>query len=78
MEQLIEEVEAYCAARGIAPQRLLRDAVKATWPLWKKWKDGESSPTMKVADRVRAYMAENPVHPPAHDHAAPVDQGGAA
>lgn len=78
MEQLISDIEAYCAARGVQPQRLLRDAINATWNLWQKWKDGEASPTMKVADRLRAYMAENPVHPAPHGRAAQPDQGDAA
>ena len=60
MEQLILEIEEYCRARQIAPQKLLRDSIKATWGLWQKWTDGDASPTMKVADRIRAYMAANP------------------
>lgn len=63
MEQLISEIEAYCAARGITPQRLLKEAVAAQWGMWQRWKDGESSPTMKVADRIRLHMAENPIVP---------------
>lgn len=76
MEQLISDIEAFCARHGIAPERLLRDAVNATWPLWQKWKDGVASPTMKVADRVRAYMAEHDnTHPPAHGVPTQADQG---
>lgn len=60
MEQLILEIEEYCSAKQIAPQKLLRDTINATWGLWQKWKDSEASPTMKVADRIRAYMAANP------------------
>lgn len=60
MEQLIIEIEEFCAASQIAPEKLLRVSVGATWGLWQKWKNGEASPTMKVADRVRAYMAANP------------------
>lgn len=60
MEQLISDIESYCAARQIPPEKLLRTSIGATWGLWQKWKSGDASPTMKVADRVRAYMAENP------------------
>lgn len=60
MEQLISEIEAYCAAAGIKPQRLLRDAVGANWGQWADWKRGPHGPTMGVADRVRAHMADIP------------------
>lgn len=57
MEQLISDIEAHCTARGISPQKLLREAINAKWGQWQDWKDGKSSPTMKVADRLRVYMA---------------------
>ena len=59
MEQLISDIEAYCARSGVSPQKLLREAINAQWGQWQKWKDGESSPTMKVADRIRKYIKEN-------------------
>lgn len=63
MDKLISEIEAYCLdAGGIKPQRLLRDAIGASWGQWAAWKAGRSSPTMAVVDRLRAYMAD---HPPA-------------
>lgn len=61
MEQLISDIEAYCARTGISPQKLLRDAINAQWGQWQKWKDGEASPTMKVADRIRDYIKQNRV-----------------
>lgn len=60
MEQFISEIEQYCEARGIGPQRLLRDAINAQWGLWQKWKDGEASPTLRVVDRIRGHMASFP------------------
>ncbi|MBL3569919.1 hypothetical protein BV509_01030 [Rhodovulum sulfidophilum] len=60
MQKLIAEIEAYAAARGIAPQRVLRDAVGANWGQWDSWKRGASSPTMKVVDRLREFMTANP------------------
>lgn len=57
MEQLISDIEAHCAERGISPQKLLRAAINAKWGQWQSWKDGESSPTMKVVDRLRYFMA---------------------
>lgn len=58
MEQFIRDIEDFCARTGLTPQRLLRASIDASWNRWQKWKDGDSSPTMIVADRVRAYMAE--------------------
>ncbi len=79
MEQLISDIEAYCAKRGISPQKLLRAAINAKWSQWQSWKDGESSPTMKVADRLREFMAADDVsHDPALGDGSAVDQEGAA
>ncbi|MFW5655942.1 MAG: hypothetical protein ACOCYW_09930 [Roseicyclus sp.] len=60
MEQLIAEVEAYARAAGITPQKVLRDGIGAGWGQWDGWKAGASSPTMRVADRLRAWMAQHP------------------
>ncbi|WP_288997970.1 hypothetical protein [uncultured Gemmobacter sp.] len=38
----------------------MRLAVSASWGTWEAWKAGKSSPTVAVADRIYAYMAENP------------------
>jgi len=56
MEQFISDIERYCAAHGISPQKLLRDAVNASWRQWQDWRDGKSSPTLRVADRIREHM----------------------
>lgn len=61
MEKFILEIEAYCVARGISPQNLLRKVINAPWRQWQKWKDGTSSPTMIIADKMRDYMDANPV-----------------
>jgi len=60
MEKLIAEVAAHAAACGMTPQRVLRAAIGASWGQWDSWRAGQSSPTMRVADRLRRYMAENP------------------
>jgi hypothetical protein len=56
MEDFIRDIEAFAAEHGIAPQKLLRDAVSAEWGRWERWKTGDASPTMITADKVRAYM----------------------
>lgn len=75
MEQLISDIEAYCERSGISPQKLLRDVINAQWGQWQKWKDGEASPTMKVADRLREYIKKNSrVHNPASGDSSPLRQ----
>lgn len=63
MEQFIAEVEAYAAAVGLEPSTVVQRAAGVSGAIWKRWKSGEASCTLTTADRVRAYMAENP--PPA-------------
>ncbi len=56
MEKLIQEIEAFAAEFGITPQKLLRDAINAEWGRWQKWKAGEASPTLLIADKIVAHM----------------------
>lgn len=63
MEQLIAEVEAYAAAREVTPQKVLRDAIGASWGQWDAWRAGKASPTMRIADRLRNFMRDNPAAP---------------
>lgn len=63
MEQFIREIEDYTAAADMTPQKFLRDVINAKWGQWQKWKDREASPTLKVVDRLRAYMAAHPAVP---------------
>jgi hypothetical protein len=44
----------------MTPQRVLRAAIGASWGQWDGWKAGKSSPTLRVADRLRRWMADNP------------------
>jgi len=74
MDKLILEIESHCAAAGIPPQRLLREAINGSWSTWDKWKSGKSSPTMKIVERTRAHMA---AHPPALPSAPPADENAA-
>lgn len=60
MEQFISDIEAYADAMGRKPQAVLRAAVGASWGTWESWRSRQSSPTMILADRVRAYMKANP------------------
>lgn len=60
MEQFLSEIETYAAASGISPQSVLRRSCAKGWGVWAAWKSGRSSPTLVIADRIRAWMAENP------------------
>ena len=60
LKQLISDIEAYSRATGRKPQMILRAAVGAGWGTWDAWLADSSSPTMKIGDRIRAYMLANP------------------
>lgn len=62
MEQLIAEIEAAAAARGMNPRALLKKSIGASWSTWDSWLAGKSSPTMASVDRIRAWIADNPAH----------------
>lgn len=60
MEQLIQEIEAYAAAVGLQPTTVIQHAGCGGGGAWPKWKSGESACTLRTADRLRRYMADNP------------------
>lgn len=57
------EIRAYAAQVGVMPTTVIQRANVGGGGTWRRWEEGESSPTLATADRVRSYMAENP--PPA-------------
>jgi hypothetical protein len=79
MEQLISDIETWCARNNMPPQRLLRKVLNAKWGQWQDWKDRKASPTVETADRLRAWMAENDAnHSQRIGAASPEVQGDAA
>ncbi|MCG7625562.1 XRE family transcriptional regulator [Epibacterium sp. Ofav1-8] len=54
------EVREYAARVGVKPTTVIQRAKAGGGGTWRKWEEGESSPTLITADRVRRYMAENP------------------
>ncbi|WP_242685187.1 MULTISPECIES: XRE family transcriptional regulator [Haematobacter] len=56
----MSEIRLYAAARGILPSTVLQNAANLGGTTWSKWEAGTASCTMKVAEKVRAYMAANP------------------
>ena len=59
MEQLIKEVEAYAKLVGKHPSTILQVAANLSGGRWAKWLEG-SGCSMKVAERIRKYIKENP------------------
>ena len=60
MDQLIAEIEAYAAARGIKPATVVQYATTHGGGVFDRWKAGKGTCTLPMADRIRAYMRENP------------------
>lgn len=53
------EIREYAAARGILPTTVVQSAECGSGSTWAKWEAG-SSCTLKTADKIRKYMADNP------------------
>lgn len=70
MEQFIAEVEAYATLWGLKPTTIVQRAAGVSGAAWNKWTQPGGSCTMVTADKVRAYMAANPV-PSAQIETAP-------
>lgn len=61
MEQLITEIRDYAALRGVKPSTVLQRGGGLSGKVWATWVAGAASCTLTMADRLRAYMAANPV-----------------
>ncbi|MCG7623214.1 XRE family transcriptional regulator [Epibacterium sp. Ofav1-8] len=60
MEQFMKDVRFYASCFGIKPATVIQKAGAGGGATWKRWVRGESSPTQRTLDKVRAYIAENP------------------
>lgn len=60
MEQFLQAVRDYAAADGVQPSTVLQRAVGLSGSVWQRWEEGKGSPTLKTADRIMAYMKDNP------------------
>lgn len=58
MEQFITEIKQFADRHGISPAIVIRRSVDATRAQWESWEAGRSSPTLRVADKIRAWMAK--------------------
>lgn len=59
MEQLIKEIEAFAALRGVKPGTVLQWAGGLGGKAWGNWVAGTASCTLPMADRIRRYMADH-------------------
>jgi hypothetical protein len=57
-QKLIQEIEAYCAAAGMAPSTFCLK-VANNGALYSRMRDGGDC-GVKVLDKIRAYIAANP------------------
>lgn len=60
MDKFLEEVRAYAAQCNVQPTTIIQRVGVGGGATWRRWESGAGSPTMRVVDRVRRYIAENP------------------
>lgn len=55
----MREIEQFAARAGVAPSTVLQWAApgSVSGATWARWKEGTASPTMRLVDRIRGYMA---------------------
>lgn len=68
MEQFMHQVRTYASALNIHPSTVIQRAARVGGNSWPKWESGKSSPTLKTADKILKYIADNPA--PASDAGA--------
>ena len=60
MEELIAEIEAYAVGVGLSPSTVIQRARVGSGSTWRRWRDGEGTPTLATVARLKAYIAANP------------------
>lgn len=70
MEQLISDIKDYAERRGIKPATVLQMAAGYGGTVWAKWVAKTASCSLDQADRIRAFMRDNPVPSPQDKDAA--------
>jgi hypothetical protein len=61
MDEFMQQVRAYADALEVLPTTVVQRAAKVSGSAWARWESGDGSPTMIVADKIRKYMADNPI-----------------
>ena len=62
----MEEVRAYARACGLKPTTVVQNADCGGGAAWQKWERGGTC-SMRTADKLRKYMADNPLPPAVED-----------
>lgn len=70
----MEKVRIYADAIGVQPSTVAQTAGKVNGKAWSRWEAGEGSPTLRTADKILKYMAENPVPVPSESAEHPVEE----
>ena len=60
MKNLMQEIEDYAEAVNRKPSYIIQKAGKCNGLVWNQWKAGASC-TLKLAARIREWIAANPV-----------------
>lgn len=59
-KSLIRDVQAYADRVNVKPETVLRHAGSYGWPVWERWKTGQSEPGPTSIAKLRAYMRQYP------------------
>ena len=60
MDQFMEQVRAYATRVGVKPSTVVQQAGCGGGTTWARWEAGDGSPTLRTADKILKFMAENP------------------
>jgi hypothetical protein len=60
MDEFISEVRVYAKLVGLKPSTVIQSAGAGGGGTWARWERREGSPTLRTADRIRAWMIANP------------------
>lgn len=77
MEKLIYDIVCYAALRGWKASTVLQRAIGASGTEWERWTKKGGSCSLVTADRVRAYMVDNPPLETDRSVAKPADPASA-
>lgn len=60
MDELLSEISAFARAHQLPEASVVKNAQCGNGSTWRRWSEGKTTPTMKIVDRLRGYMRENP------------------
>lgn len=57
----MQQVRCFADALNIHPSTVIQRAAQVGGNSWAKWEAGNSSPTLRTADKILNYIADNPI-----------------